>query len=242
MSTDQEKLAVAANIKGAFKRSATEFHDTVSADKDSQYPAESGRYHLYYSIACPWCHRVLVLMAVKGLNEVISSSNVSPFLRNMKTEHYIGWEFDETYPDPLHKDSKSVWDIYKIHDPQYTNKKLTVPIFFDKKSQKIVNNESAEIISFLNSEFNEFAKNSQIDLNPNNEQIQASMQEWNDLIYPSLNDGVYRCGFARSQQAYNEALDAMFKCLDNMEAHLSKSLLLCGDVLTLYRISERGLH
>merc|ERR1712154_715047 len=124
-------------------------------------------------------------------------------------------------------------DIYKIDNPQYTNNKLTVPIFFDKKTQKIVNNESAEIIAFLNTEFNAFAKNPKLDLNPQNDQIQASMKEWNDLIYPSVNDGVYRCGFASSQEAYNDALDKMFTCLDKMEAHLSKSLFLCGDVLTL---------
>ena len=172
-------------------------------------------------------------MAMKGLNDVISSSNVNPLLTGRGTQKYIGWKFDEKYPDPLHKDSKSVWDIYKLHDPEYPNSWLTVPIIFDKKTQKIVNNESAEIIAFLNTEFNEFAKNPQLDLNPKDKQTQSAMQEWNDLIYPSLNDGVYRCGFANSQQAYEDALDKMFKCLDKMEKHLSQSLFLCGDALTL---------
>eukprot|EP01083_Nonionella_stella_P054359 143497_1 len=231
MATEQDKHAV-KDIKGAFKRSATAFHDAITAES-SQYTAEPNRYHLYYSAACPWCHRVLAVIALKGLEDVISASNVSPLVAGMGTKTYLGWRFNEEYPDPLHNNSKSIWDIYKIHDKDYPNKKLTVPIIFDKKTQTIVNNESAEIITFLNSEFNQFAKNSDMDLNPNNDEIQALMQQWNDLVYPGLNDGVYRCGFAKSQEAYDDAVTKVFDTLDKMEQQLAKTRYLCGDKLTL---------
>mmetsp|Transcript_39388 Transcript_39388/g.62969 ORF Transcript_39388/g.62969 Transcript_39388/m.62969 type:complete len:342 (-) Transcript_39388:104-1129(-) len=220
-------------VQGGFKRSATEFHDLITAEADSKYPAEKDRYHLYYSTACPWCHRVLMLIALKGLGHVISSSNVDPHLANLGKDNYIGWLFNDKYPDHLHKDSKSVWDVYKIHDANYPRKKLTVPILFDKKTQKIVNNESAEIIKFLNSAFNKFAKYPQLDLNPDDEKVQESMKKWDDLIYPAVNDGVYRCGFAKSQEAYDDAFGKLFAALDAMEAHLQSHRYLCGDVFTL---------
>ena len=249
MATDQEKHAT--KIKGAFKRPSTAFHDKISEEKDAKYPAESGRYHLYYSSACPWyvifilitiiikmkiiirCHRVLVMIGLKGLDDVISKSDVEPNLKGLGDEEYVGWEFSDKYPDPLHKNTKSVWDIYKIHDKDYPNKSLTVPILFDKKTEKIVNNESAEIIAFLNNAFNKFAKTPDLDLNPDDEKLQEIMLKWNDIIYPGLNDGVYRCGFARSQEAYDDSIVKIFNTLDEMEKQLAKTRYLCGDKLTL---------
>eukprot|EP00485_Elphidium_margaritaceum_P009828 CAMPEP_0202685386 /NCGR_PEP_ID=MMETSP1385-20130828/1134_1 /ASSEMBLY_ACC=CAM_ASM_000861 /TAXON_ID=933848 /ORGANISM="Elphidium margaritaceum" /LENGTH=110 /DNA_ID=CAMNT_0049339721 /DNA_START=36 /DNA_END=365 /DNA_ORIENTATION=- len=110
MATDQEKHA-ASKIKGAFVRSPTAFHDIVHAPDtpNVKYTASKGRYHLYYASACPWCHRVLVMIALKGLDESISSSNVEPLFKNMGKPGYIGWEFNDKYPDHLHKESKSVW-------------------------------------------------------------------------------------------------------------------------------------
>eukprot|EP01084_Bolivina_argentea_P286854 492144_1 len=230
MTTDQDKHAN-KDIKGAFKRSATEFHDKITA-KDSKYTAEKGRYHLYYSGACPWCHRVLVMIALKGLEDVISASNVSPLVHGHGTPGYVSWQFNKDFPDPLHKNSKNVWDIYKIHDKDYTNQKLTVPILFDKKTSKIVSNESAEIIVFLNTEFNNFAKNPQTDLNPDDEKIQSLMTQWNDMIYPCLNDGVYRCGFASTQEAFDDSYFKIFDTLDKMEKQLSETRYLCGNQLT----------
>merc|ERR1719334_2412868 len=146
---------------------------------------------------------------------------------------FIGWRFNESYPDPLHPDSKSIWDIYRLHDADYPNKKLTVPVLFDKKTQKIVSNESSEIIVFLNEAFNAFVSEDAPDLNPSDAATQKAMAEWNDVVYPGLNDGVYRCGFARAQGAYDEAVKVLFACLDKMEQRLAQSRFLCGDALTL---------
>mmetsp|Transcript_17800 Transcript_17800/g.15943 ORF Transcript_17800/g.15943 Transcript_17800/m.15943 type:complete len:336 (+) Transcript_17800:46-1053(+) len=227
---DQDKHAT--NVKGAFKRAPTAFHDKITAE-ESKYTAEKDRYHLYYSSACPWCHRVLAMIALKGLEEVISSSDVDPLITDFGTADYKSWRFNEKYPDPLHKDSLSVLDIYRIHDKDYPNQKLTVPILFDKKTEKIVNNESAEIIAFLNNAFNKFAKKPELDLNPDDEKTQSNMTKWNDIVYPGLNDGVYRCGFAKSQEAYDDSFEKIFNTLDQMEQQLTKNRYLCGDKLTL---------
>ena len=140
------------------------------------------RYHLYVSKACPWCHRVLIVMALKGLQNCISVTNTSPHLRNMSnrgkagldpSQEYIGWHFNDKYKDTLFPNAKSVWDIYKMHNPNYSNKDaLTVPILFDKHTKTIVNNESAELIEILNSEFNKYLHSlvkKRVDLNHNNQ-------------------------------------------------------------------------
>ena len=183
------------------------------------------------------CHRVLTVMALKGLNEVISASDTEPEKGDRYAKDYVSFEFSDKYPDPLHKESKSIWDIYKIHDPNYPNKKLTVPVLFDKKTQKIVNNESIEIIEFFNSEFNKFAKNPDLNLNPlKSDDIQTKMKEWKATIMPNLNGGVYKCVFAPNQEKYEQAFDKVFETLDKMEECLKINRYLCGDKLTLVDI------
>ena len=209
------------------------FQNKVENKADAEYPAEKNRYHLYHSTACPWCHRITATIILKGLQDVISMSDVEPLLRNLNTDQYIGWEFNDKYPDPLHKDFKSVWDLYKLSDKNYPNKALPVPILFDKKTNQIINNESGLIIEFLNTEFNQFAKNKDLNLNPvHNEKVVKKMKEWDELIYPHINNGVYRCGFAKTQQVYNDHIKNLFETLDKMEAWLTNNRYLAGDVFT----------
>eukprot|EP01084_Bolivina_argentea_P286853 492143_1 len=244
MSTEQDRFQVDKNIKGAFRRKATAFHSKITSDgRNNTYKAEPNRYHLYISKACPWCHRVLLVIALKGLEDCISITNTSPYLKNMQnkkkkgllpSEQYIGWHFNHKYKDTLYPNAKSVWDIYKIHDPNYSNEDaLTVPILFDKKTKTIVNNESSELIEMINNEFNAYAKYSNVNLSPKDIAIQNTMKEWNNKIYPNLNDGVYRAGFAKTQEAYNNAVDGVFDILNKLETHLSVNRYLCGDIFTL---------
>lgn len=230
-NADQDKFSVSADEakKGAFKRPPTAFHDKIGSP---EYPAESGRYHLYVAWACPWAHRTLLLRALKGLQDVISVTFLGWHLEWPKDGRpYRGWPFTKEDPDPFHPEWEYLHDLYRSVDPEYPHKSITVPVLFDKKSKKIVNNESAEIIRMLNSEFNAFAKNPDLNLAP--EELESKMEEMDALIYPNINDGVYRCGFAGSQEAYDSAVVKLFDALDKMEEHLSKNRYVCGDKLTL---------
>mmetsp|Transcript_98038 Transcript_98038/g.120067 ORF Transcript_98038/g.120067 Transcript_98038/m.120067 type:complete len:382 (-) Transcript_98038:119-1264(-) len=235
-------LPVAKGVKGAFRREPTAFHNVI--ESGSEFAPEKDRYHLYVSYACPWCHRCLALIGLKGLEHIIGITNVDPYLSNMDLRNnydpnkpndgqFIGWRFNDEYPDPLHPNFKSVWDLYKKAVPDHPNKKLTVPILWDKKTETIVNNESSEIIAMFNVAFNEWAKYPDVDLNPNDKEIQSKMAEIDTLVYPNINDGVYRCGFARSQEAYDDAFKSLFETLDTVEDLLSKQRYLCGNMLTL---------
>ena len=190
---------------------------------------------MYIYIACPWCHRITMTIILKGLQDIISMSDVEPLLSNLNTDKYIGWEFNDKYPDPNHKDKgfKSVYDLYKLSDPNYPNKALPVPILFDKKTDRIINNESGLIIEFLNTEFNKLAKNPDLNLNPTKrEDVITKMKEWDELIYPNVNNGVYRCGFAKTQEIYNDHIKKLFDTLDKMEQYLGKHRYLGGDLFT----------
>eukprot|EP00043_Microstomoeca_roanoka_P000349 m.27523 g.27523 ORF g.27523 m.27523 type:complete len:388 (+) comp10263_c0_seq2:79-1242(+) len=232
-NADQDKYAVSNDDarKGAFKRPTTAFHDRITADGSSDFPAEKDRYHLYVSWACPWAHRTLLLRALKGLEDVISVTVLGWFVNFSEDQPYRGWPFSENDPDPLHPDFKYLHDVYRLTDKDYPHKSISVPVLFDKKTQKIVNNESSEIIAMLNSEFNEFAKNPDLDLNPAD--LAEAQDRINGLVYPNINDGVYRCGFASSQEAYDNAVEKLFDALDQVEQLLDKQRYLCGDRLTL---------
>ena len=211
------------------------FQCKIEDKEDAEYPAVAGRYHLYYSTACPWCHRITMTIILKGLQDIISMSDVEPLLLNLNTDKYIGWEFNDKYPDPLHKDKgfKSVYDLYKLSDKNYPNKALPVPILFDKKTDKIINNESGLIIQFLNSQFQKLSKNPKLNLNPTeNNKIIQKMKEWDDKIYPNINNGVYKCGFAKTQEIYNENIKKLFDTLDEMEKYLDSHRYLGGDSFT----------
>ena len=211
---------------GAFVRRPTSFHGTVSNDQSSLHAAESGRYHLYVSLACPWAHRTLIVRALKGLESAISVDVVHPHLTD------CGWSFDTDFPgatgDTLGGRSH-LQHVYHQAAPDYTGV-ITVPVLWDKKLGTIVNNESSEIIRMFNAEFQAFAAQPQLDLYP--PALRATIDETNAWVYRSINNGVYRSGFARSQRAHEGAVRELFDALDRVEGILSKQAFLCGEVLT----------
>jgi putative glutathione S-transferase len=209
---------------GAFQRIASAFRDRVTADGSSGFKAEAGRYHLYVGYHCPWAHRTIIYRALKGLEEAISISYCLPWFR----EH--GWTYEKRsdYPDCTADEVNGfhyLYEAYAAADPGYTGK-VTIPALWDKKTRRIVNNESSEIIRMLNSEFAGIAK-SDADFYP--EALRGEIDALNEFIYPNVNNGVYRCGFARSQEAYEEAYEGLFAALDELERRLGKQRYLAGE-------------
>jgi len=211
---------------GAFVRRPTSFHGVCSPDEDAEFPAEPGRYHLYVSYACPWAHRTLIVRVLKGLQNVISFDVVHHLLTS------DGWSFD-TDIDGATGDrvngNRFLKEAYFASNPDYEGA-ITVPVLWDKHSGRIVNNESSEIIRIFNSAFQSHAEHPQVDLYP--EHLRERIDELNDWIYPDINNGVYRCGFARSQRAYSAAFDSLFSALDRAEEILGRHRFLTGDTLT----------
>ncbi|XP_028803216.1 uncharacterized protein LOC114758336 [Neltuma alba] len=221
---------------GAFARTASTYRNFISRGPDSQFPAESGRYHLYISYACPWASRCLAYLKIKGLDKAISFSSVKPIWgRTKETDEHMGWIFPESEtevpgaePDPLNG-VKSIRELYEIASSNYTGK-YTVPVLWDKKLKTIVNNESSEIIRMLNTEFNNVAENPTLDLYPTH--LQAQVDETNEWIYNGINNGVYKCGFAKMQRPYDEAVKTLYEALDKCENILSRQRYICGNTLT----------
>lgn len=211
---------------GAFVRNPTNFHGRVSRDPKAIHAAESGRYHLFVSLACPWAHRTLIVRALKGLEQAISVDVVHPYLTDS------GWSFDTDFPGAT-GDSvgghSHLQHIYRQVSPDYTGI-ITVPVLWDKKLGTIVNNESEEIIRMLNTEFQEMSVQPELDLYP--AALRAAIDDTNAWVYQSINNGVYRSGFAQSQSAYEGAVNELFGALDRVEGILSNQAFLCGDVLT----------
>ena len=209
---------------GAFVRAASRFRDWIRADGSTPHAPEAGRYHLYVSHACPWCHRTTIVRALKGLTDVIPMTVVDPYMGD------DGWEFTARAGcghDPLFG-ARFARELYVLADRDCTSR-VTVPILWDKATGTLVNNESSEIIRMMNEEFGGLAESS-IDLWP--EGLREGSDAWRDRIYDSVNNGVYRCGFARSQAAYDQAVEQLFCTLDLLEAHLADRRYLCGDRLT----------
>jgi len=204
--------------EGEFVRKDASFRDEIGAD-DGKFPAEAGRYHLYVSLACPWAHRTLIFRQLKGLTDMIDVSIVRPDM----LEH--GWEFEQ--PEPLYGYSKA-HQLYTHAQSDYTGR-VTVPILWDKKTQTIVSNESSEIIRMFNRAFNGLTGNED-DYYP--QHLQAEIDEVNEFVYSNINNGVYKCGFATTQAAYDEAVDALFEGLDKVEARLSEHPYLVGNQIT----------
>ncbi|MAY59907.1 MULTISPECIES: glutathione S-transferase family protein [Pseudoalteromonas] len=205
---------------GKFVRQDSRFRDTISSAPQSKFTPEAGRYHLYVSLACPWAHRTIIFRKLKQLEDIISMSIVeAPMMEN-------GWEFGEQ-GDPLYN-LDYAYQLYLKADPSYEGR-VTVPILWDKKTQTIVNNESIEIIRMLNSAFNELTGNTD-DYYP--EPLREEIEAVNNRVYNTINNGVYKAGFATTQEAYNEAYTALFDSLDWLEARLAKQRYLVGDVIT----------
>ncbi len=208
--------------KGAFVRQTSAFRERVTADGSSGFPAEPGRYHLYVCYACPWASRTIIFRTLKGLEEVISMTAVDPVRDDQ------GWKFFADDPDPING-YEYLLEAYLRTDPDFSDR-VTVPVLWDKETNRAVNNESSEIIRMLNSEFNQWAKNPDLDLYP--EPLRAEIDELNDRIYNSINNGVYRAGFATTQEAYEEAFIELFEALDLMDDRLGESRFLTGSQIT----------
>ena len=215
---------VSRTTNGRFIRPTTAYHNAVTADSTSYFPAEAGRYHLYISLACRWAHRTLIFRSLKKLDGVISLSVTAPLYGK------TGWEFDPAQGGTLDaaNDRKTLAEIYLITDPHYTGR-VSVPVLWDKKRRTIVNNESSEIIRMLNSAFEAFTA-VHTDYYP--EALRDEIDRINDLVYPTVNNGVYRAGFATSQEAYEEAARGIFSTLDQLEELLSRQRYLAGKAIT----------
>jgi putative glutathione S-transferase len=211
---------------GAFIRHPTSFRSQIKADGSSDFSPELGRYHLYVSLACPWAHRTLIGRKLKGLESVISVDVVDPILRS------TGWSFDRGVPgatgDTVNHFDR-LRDAYLASSPGFEGA-ITVPVLWDKRAGKIVNNESAEILRMFNTEFQEFSDHSEIDLYPKS--LRKQIDSLNAWIYPEINNGVYRCGFARNQKAYSSAFRLLFSALDRVEGILADARYLTGAQLT----------
>lgn len=220
----QDKWYDTSKNGGKFERQASKFRDNVSNDEDAKYPVESGRYHLYVSLACPWAHRALIFRKLKGLEEHIDVSVVHPEMLDN------GWEFKE-YPgstgDKLYGFDYA-HQIYTKAKPEITTR-VTVPILWDKQTETIVNNESAEIIRIFNSGFNALTSNDD-DYYP--EALRQEIDDINEMVYHDINNGVYKAGFSTTQKAYEEAVNALFHALDIVEERLSKQRYLVGSNIT----------
>ena len=219
-TTPQAPFPRESGPRGAFQRQASRFREHVTADGSSGFRAEAGRYHLYVSLACPWAHRVIIARRLKQLEDVIGMTVVDP-LRDER-----GWAFTDE-PDPLNG-FRFLAEAYRATDPSFADR-VTVPVLWDRQEKRIVNNESSEILRMLNSEFDEFGA-ADVDLYP--EPLRASIDAWNERIYGAVNNGVYRAGFATTQEAYDEAVRELFATLDELEAHLAEHRYLVGDVPT----------
>ena len=216
---------------GAFKRQASQFRNWVTADGapgpsgQGGFAAESGRYHLYVSLACPWAHRTLIFRALKGLEGHISVSVVHPLMLNE------GWTLETDYPgatgDPVLGKTR-MHQVYTQAEPDVTTR-VTVPVLWDKAKGTIVSNESAEIIRMFNSAFDGITGNG-LDFYP--EALRAEVDAVNARIYETVNNGVYRAGFATTQAAYDEAVMGLFESLDWLEARLSTQRYLVGGQIT----------
>lgn len=216
---------------GRFERSTTSWRNWITADGtkgpsgEGGFPAESGRYHLYVSFACPWAHRTLIFREIKELAPHIGVSVVHP---DMLTE---GWEFRTDFEGATGDDlfgKEFLRDIYLRADPKASTR-VTVPVLWDKQRATIVSNESAEIIRMFNAAFDGLTGNTD-DYYPDD--LRPEIDALNERIYDSVNNGVYKAGFATSQKAYDEAVIPLFDSLDWLEEILSKRRYLAGDRIT----------
>ena len=215
---------------GRFERKAPSFRNWITADGSAGpsgtggFKAEPNRYHLYVSLACPWAHRTMIYRQLKGLDTMISMSVVNAFMGDE------GWTFepgDGVIGDPIHQATR-MHQIYTAAMPDYTGR-VTVPVIWDKHTHTIVSNESPEIIRMFNSAFDGVGAIAGDFCPP---ELLAEIDELNEFIYPNINNGVYRAGFATTQIAYNDAVADVFNSLDTLETRLAKQRYLTGNTIT----------
>lgn len=209
---------------GQFQRQEDAFRTWVRRDGSSGYKAEAGRYHLYVSLACPWAHRTVIARRLKGLEKVIGMTVVDP----VRDER--GWAFGDGpghSRDPVNG-FRFLSEAYLATDPHY-DARVTVPVLWDIKTGRIVNNNEDDLLHIFNREFSEYAA-SDLDLFP--QALRAEIDSLDELIYPAINDGVYRAGFATSQTAYEQAARILFATLDELEERLTSRRYLTGSQIT----------
>ncbi|MCM2279002.1 MAG: glutathione S-transferase family protein [Oligoflexia bacterium] len=207
-----------------FTRPGARFRDWISANGESRFQPEIGRYHLYVSLACPWSHRTVLMRKLRGLENVISMSVTNPVWG--EAGWCFGGEPGATTDFVNHK--RDVIELYRMVDPSFSEPE-TVPILWDKKTATIVNNESRDIMRMLDREFRDLG-NPAVNLCP--DQLREKIDETIDRLYAPVNNGVYRAGFARAQRPYERNVKALFDALDEWEAVLAGRRYVCGEVLT----------
>ncbi|CAH2046530.1 unnamed protein product [Thlaspi arvense] len=219
-----------SDSSGSYTRPTSKFR----LDPTQFASAASSELHLYVGLPCPWAHRTLIVRALKGLHDAVSVSVASPGQDG-------SWEFKDNSIPITDKDKlipsldkanrcRNLKEVYKSRTGGYDGR-CTVPMLWDSRKKDVLCNESYDIIEFFNSGLNEFARNPDLDLSP--PELKEKIETWNQIVYPKVNNGVYRCGFAQSQEAYDQAVNEIFSTLDEIEDHLSGNRYLCGERLTL---------
>lgn len=222
-TTDLAQLQGEVADDGRFVRQPNAFTDRITADGTSGFPAEAGRYVLYWSRACPWAHRQVIVRELVGLTDAIELVTVNPW----RDER--GWNFADGYDDPVNG-FDLLAEAYRATDPSY-DRRVTVPAIWDTVTQRVVTNDYPVIDVQLAEEFDAVAAHPEVDLHPTD--LHDEIAELDEVIYHHVNNGVYKAGFATSQEAYRDAYRSLFATLDLLEERLSQQRFLCGDRLTL---------
>ena len=220
MST-QAQLSNEQSVDGSFERQEDAFRDWVTRDGSSGYPAVTGRYHLYVSLACPWAHRVVIARQLKGLQAAVGMTVVDP-IRDER-----GWAFREgpgCSPDPVN-DFRFLSEAYRATDPGFRGR-ASVPVLWDKQTRRIVSNSDDDLLRMFGHAFDAVASNPGLDLYPT--EHRAEIDALNTHLYETVNDGVYRAGFATTQAAYEAAVYPLFATLDELETRLAGRRFLFG--------------
>ena len=228
VSSQSDITKMKTEADGQFKRAASAFRDTI--ERGGRFEPERDRYHLYVSYACPWATRTLILRKLKGLDDIIPVTVVSPRMGSNGWPFASADAFPDADNDPLYQ-SQHVKDLYLKADPNYGGR-FTVPVLWDRKHETIVNNESSEIIRIFNTAFDELvpADKAKVDMYPEN--LRAEIDALNEWVYHGINNGVYRSGFATTQEAYDKAVREVFENLDKVEKILDGKDYLVGNQLT----------
>ena len=214
----QDKEVPRTGKAGEFVRTEADFRHRIG---EASFPAENHRYHLFVNAGCPWAYRTLLYRSIKGLTDVVSVSLTQPAMGAQ------GWTFGDLVEPIL--GAKHIHDVYRAADATFSGR-CTVPVLWDKRQSTIVNNESSEIIRMFNSVFDHLPGVEQTNYYP--ETLQQEIDALNELIYNNVNNGVYRCGFAQSQAAYETAFEQLFATLDELDTRLATQRYLCGAEIT----------
>jgi len=225
----KDDVAASEMKNGAFHREETKFRSWITPDGgpgpdgQSGFPAEAGRYQLFVAYICPWASRTLAMRNLKGLQNVISASIAEPMLGDNGWQYIPPQDAGDKAPEISFQHQ-----LYTTSEPRYTGK-VSVPVLWDRQTGRIVNNESADIIRIMNTAFNHLTGN-RLDFYP--EPLRSEIETWNPLIYDTVNNGVYKTGFARSQAIYECNVTTLFETLDKLENHLDSHRYIAGEYLT----------